>query len=69
MESDIEVSPQLDQEAVRLVEAFGGTASLARLCDVNTQAVSQWKRNGIPKARLQFLRLLRPELFSVEQAA
>ena len=44
------------------IELLGGTAAVARLCDCKPQGVSQWKENGIPKARLQFLKLLRPEL-------
>lgn len=53
-----------DNEANRVIDALGGTAAVASLCEVNTQAVSQWRRNGIPRARLQFLRLLKPELFA-----
>jgi hypothetical protein len=46
-----------------IIDAFGGTAAVARLCRVNSQAVSHWRRKGIPDARLQFLQLLRPDVF------
>lgn len=36
---------------------------MARLCDVKMPSVSEWRRTGIPKSRLQFLRLARPEVF------
>jgi hypothetical protein len=52
-----------DQEAGRVIDALGGTGEVARLCEVSDAAVSQWRRDGIPKARIQFLRLARPEVF------
>lgn len=51
------------EEAVRVIVEFGGTNALARLCDISAASVSGWKKNGIPHARLQFLRLLRPDVF------
>lgn len=46
-----------------IIDAFGGTVALARVCECKPQAVSRWRRAGIPKARRQFLKLLRPDLF------
>lgn len=56
----------LDAEANRVIDALGGTAAVADLCDVNMQAVSQWRRNGIPGARRQYLRAVRPDVFPPE---
>jgi len=47
-----------------LIDKAGGTAKVAELCDVSMAAVSQWRDNGIPKARLMFLRLARPDVFT-----
>ena len=47
-----------------LIDALGGTTEVARLCDVEPQAVSMWRHRGIPKARMMFLRLCRPDVFS-----
>jgi phage terminase Nu1 subunit (DNA packaging protein) len=47
----------------KIIEALGGTAETARLCEVEMAAVSQWKENGIPKARMMFLKLARPDVF------
>lgn len=44
------------------IDALGGTVEVAKLCDCFPQGVSNWKRHGIPKARLQYLKLLRPDL-------
>lgn len=46
-----------------LIDALGGTRAVAALCQVNDSAVSQWRRDGIPQARLMFLRLARPRVF------
>jgi hypothetical protein len=48
----------------KIIDALGGTGEVAKLCEVTDAAVSQWRRDGIPKARLQFLRLARPDVFS-----
>lgn len=59
----------LEPEANRVIDALGGTAAVADLCEVNMQAVSQWRRNGIPAARLQYLRVLRPDVFPAAERA
>lgn len=50
-------------DANQIIDALGGTAEVARLCHVKSPSVSEWRTNGIPPARLQYLRLLRPEVF------
>jgi len=47
-----------------VIDAFGGTAATAQLCEVRMPSVSEWRRNGIPRARLLFLKLARPDLFA-----
>lgn len=49
----------LNMNASDLIDALGGTAEVARLFDVKSPSVSEWKANGIPKARLHYLKLLR----------
>ena len=51
-----------------LIDQLGGTAEAARLCEVSPQAVSQWRADGIPKARLMFLKAIKPELFGAKPA-
>jgi len=46
----------------RLIDALGGTVVVARLCEVKPSAVSQWRRDGIPRARRMFLALARPDV-------
>lgn len=50
-----------------IIDRIGGTAATARLCEIKPGSVSEWRKKGIPKARLQFLRLARPDVF--EQTA
>jgi len=52
-----------------IIDKLGGTAEVARICEVKPPSVSEWRRNGIPSARLQYLRLLRPDVFVRTQAA
>lgn len=59
-----------------IIDRFGGTTEVAKLFKVKPPSVSEWRRVGIPEARLMYLRLLRPDVFedeppeaSTEQAA
>ena len=50
-------------DANQIIDALGGTAVVAKLCEVRLPSVSQWRKAGIPRAREQYLRLLRPDVF------
>jgi hypothetical protein len=53
-----------------IISRLGGPARIGQLCDVSSQAVSQWRRAGIPKARRMYLALINPAAFAeVGQAA
>lgn len=49
--------------ASQIIDELGGTAAVAKLCEVSAPSVSEWRRNGIPRARVQFLRVVRPDVF------
>jgi len=51
----------------KIIDDLGGTGAVAGLCDVTPQAVSEWRKDGIPKARLMYLRLLRPDVFAEQE--
>lgn len=51
-------------EAERIIERLGGTVAVAKMCKITSAAVSQWKRDGIPPARRQYLELARPDAFA-----
>ena len=46
-----------------IIDRLGGTSATARLCEVQPPSVSEWRKAGIPKAQLKFLKLARPEVF------
>lgn len=46
-----------------IIEALGGTFRVAELCEVRPPSVSDWKKHGIPRARMMFLRVARPDVF------
>jgi hypothetical protein len=51
-------------EANRVIEALGGPSKLGALLDISKSAVSQWKKNGIPKSQMRYLRNAHPEAFA-----
>lgn len=46
-----------------IIDALGGTSEVARLCEIQPPSVSEWRKFGIPKAQLKFLKLARPAVF------
>lgn len=53
--------------ASRLIDLLGGNACVAAMCEVSSQAVSKWRRDGIPRARVMYLRAIRPHVFESDQ--
>jgi len=43
-----------------IIDLLGGTSALAELLDITPPSVSEWRIQGIPKARKQTLALLFP---------
>ena len=46
-----------------IIDALGGTAAVARLCQVKPPSVSDWRKEGIPPARRMYLEAVRPDAF------
>lgn len=46
-----------------IIDKLGGTAEVARLCEVKPPSVSEWRKDGIPAARLMYLKVIRPDVF------
>lgn len=53
----------MDIQANKVIDLLGGTGATAKLCETSPGAVSQWRRDGIPSARLMYLKLARPDVF------
>ena len=55
-----------------IIDQLGGNTAVAKVFNVSSQAVSKWRHEGIPDARMMYLRLAYPDLFadqSKQQAA
>lgn len=52
-----------------IIDALGGNTKVAELFMISSQAVSKWRREGIPQARLMYLELARPDVFKSEEKA
>ena len=51
----------MEPEASKIIDSIGGTCAVAEICKVSAQAVSQWRKDGIPPARLMYLKLAYPD--------
>lgn len=49
--------------ACTVIDRLGGTTAVAKICEIQPPSVHDWRTYGIPKARLQYLRLAFPEAF------
>ena len=50
-------------EHSKIIDKLGGTVAASRIFKISPQAVSMMRRRGIPEYRIDYLKLLRPELF------
>lgn len=46
----------------KIIDELGGTSVVAQLFGISDAAVSKWRREGIPKARLMYLELKYPKI-------
>ena len=53
---------EFNNSACEIIDALGGTSETAVIFKIKPSSVSEWRRNGVPKARLMFLELARPEV-------
>lgn len=52
-----------------VIDTLGGAGAVARICRVTSQAVSQWRRTGIPDARRMYLEAVHPHAFGGRDGA
>lgn len=52
----------MNTNAAKIIDALGGTAEAARLFEVRMPSVSAWRYHGIPKPRMMFLKVAKPEV-------
>ena len=54
----------MNQQATQIIEALGDTAAVARLFGISMASVSDWKKLGIPPARLMYLKAVHKKKLS-----
>lgn len=47
-----------------IIDALGGTSKTARIFDLKDPSISGWRKKGIPNARLMYLKVVRPDIFT-----
>lgn len=56
----------MEKTSSQIIDALGGTCAVARLCGgIKPPSVTQWRINGIPSARLLYLKAIRPDVFGI----
>ena len=51
----------------QIIDALGGTCAVAKLCGgIKPPSVTKWRTNGIPQARLLYLKAIRPDVFGIK---
>jgi hypothetical protein len=53
----------MNYDANKIIDALGGTCKVAEMCEVKPPSVSEWRTEGIPRARLMYLKVIRPDVF------
>jgi hypothetical protein len=51
----------MNADAVKIIDALGGTAETARIFQVRMPSVSAWRHDGIPRARMMYLQAAHPK--------
>lgn len=54
----------MDHKDSQIIDRLGGNSALAKEFDISSQAVSKWRKSGIPKPCRMYLQLAYPEVFS-----
>lgn len=50
----------MNAHAAQIIDALGGTAETARLFEIRMPSVSAWRHEGIPRARMMYLKAVHP---------
>ncbi|NCC41500.1 MAG: Rha family transcriptional regulator [Gammaproteobacteria bacterium] len=50
-------------DANHIIDALGGTKAVADLFRIKPPSVSEWRKKGIPSARMDYIKLAYPNLF------
>lgn len=56
-------NPKKKHSDSTLIDDLGGTTKAAKFFDVKPPSISEWRINGIPRPRMMYLKLARPDLF------
>lgn len=54
----------MNAPAVAIIDALGGTAEVARMFEIRMPSVSAWRHDGIPRARMLYLKAVRPDVLT-----
>lgn len=55
---------RMDHKDSQIIDRLGGNSALAKEFDISSQAVSKWRKSGIPKPCRMYLKLAYPDVFA-----
>ena len=47
-----------------IIDRLGGTTAAARFFEVKAPSVSEWRKTGLPRARLMYVRAMHPDIYA-----
>ena len=57
----------MNDEANKVIDYLGGSTAVARMCDIKTPSVCEWRHKGLPKPWRKYLMCAHPEAFGLKQ--
>ncbi|MET3134630.1 hypothetical protein AAKU55_004930 [Oxalobacteraceae bacterium GrIS 1.11] len=55
-----------NSEDSALIDKLGGTGDVAKMFDIKAPSVSSWRKKGIPKPRMMYLKAVYPAMFAAD---
>ena len=55
---------EINSEASQIIDALGGNVKVGKFCGITDSAVSQWRKNGIPKPWMKLFKVKWPKVIN-----
>ncbi len=51
----------MEHPHIKIIDHLGGNTAVSEIFSISSQAVSKWRKDGIPPARMMYLKLAYPD--------
>jgi hypothetical protein len=52
----------MEHPHTKIIDELGGNSTVSSIFSISSQAVSKWRKQGIPPARMMYLKIAHPEV-------